>query len=689
MSKYFKIEDNAVVFKRKYETVRIEGWGENGIRVRTTENRNFTAEDWALTEDVPHQAVVEVRTEQFEVPYSTADMKIASVKNGKITAEIMENGRIRFLNDKGEVLLKEHYRSFSHGLDFESDYDLNFNLHHIARKYRSVGGDNYHITLSFDADENEKIFGMGQYQQKRLNLKGCILDLRQLNTQASVPFYVSNKGYGFLMNNPAIGKATFGENFTEWDFVSTKQADYWVTAGDTPAEIEYQYSAVTGRTPMMPEYGMGFWQCKLRYQTQDELLTVAREYHKRGIPVDVIIADFFHWTKMGEWKFDPQFWPDPKAMCEELDAMGIKLMVSIWPTVDMQSENMAEMTDRDMIVRVNRGMNRQMECMNISQFADMTNPETREFVWEIIKKNYLDNGVSAFWLDVAEPEFDTPDHDIYRYYKGQALEVANQYPSDYAKMIYDGMKAAGKEDIISLIRCAWAGSQKYGALAWSGDVQSTFKTFRRQFAAGLNMGMAGIPWWNADIGGFFNGDIYAEKFHELLIRWFAFAAFSPCMRIHGDRVPHTKPILISSGGKECAPTGADNEIWSFGEKVEAILVKYIRLRYRIKPYTAKVMKQAHETGAPVMRPLFYNFPQDKAAWEIEDAYCYGDDVLVAPIFEEGMTERAVYLPLGTAWIEAATGKRYEGGQTVVADAPLDVIPVFVREGADVLALINE
>lgn len=253
-------------------------------------------------------------------------------------------------------------------------------------------------------------------------------------------------------------------------------------------------------------------------------------------------------------------------------------------------------------------------------------------------------------------------------------------------MFYEGMKAAGREDVVSLVRCAWAGSQKYGALAWSGDVQSDFKTFRRQVVAGLNMGMAGIPWWNADIGGFFSGNIHSAEFRELLMRWFAFGAVSPVMRLHGDRNPHDKPILISSGGKECAPSGADNEVWSYGEEVETVLRKFIDLRYRLRPYIAKTMEQAHENGSPVMRPLFYNFPEDQKAWEISDAYCFGDDLLVAPVFEAGAVERTVYLPQGTVWVEVNTGKCYEGGQTVTVAAPVDVLPVFAREGADVLKL---
>ena len=264
--------------------------------------------------------------------------------------------------------------------------------------------------------------------------------------------------------------------------------------------------------------------------------------------------------------------------------------------------------------------------------------------------------------------------------------MANAYPADYARMFYDGMKAAGRDDIVSLVRCAWAGSQKYGALAGSGDVQSDFTTFRRQVVSGLNMGMAGIPWWNADIGGFFSGDIHSPDFHELLMRWFAFGTFSPVMRLHGDRNPHDKPILISSGGKECAPTGADNEVWAYGPEVEKVLRKFIDLRYRMKPYIAKAMDQAHEYGTPVIRPLFYNFPQDKTAWDISDAYCFGDDLVVAPIFEAGATERTVYLPAGCAWIDTVSRTRYEAGQYVTVPAPIDVIPVFAREGASVLEL---
>lgn len=185
-----------------------------------------------------------------------------------------------------------------------------------------TGGD-YKITVRFDANENEKIFGMGQYQQPNLNLKGCILELAQRNSQISIPFYISSLGYGFLWNNPGIGEAAFGANYTQWKSECSEEIDYWITADDTPKEIMKNFTEVTGRAPEFPDNALGLWQCKLRYRTQDEVLEVAREYKRRGIPLDVIVIDFFHWIRQGDWSFDPKYWPDPQAMIDELKEMGV------------------------------------------------------------------------------------------------------------------------------------------------------------------------------------------------------------------------------------------------------------------------------------------------------------------------------------------------------------------------------
>lgn len=671
---YFRTVNKSLVFKRRHETLMITPWGENSFRVRGTENTSFTDNDWALYK----ASDCEVNNSDIQITE-----KGATITNGNICARLNAYGKLSFYNQRGELLLKEYYRSWEYGTEDWEDLDQIVMIRAAGREYKGTASDNYHITVKFEADDREHIFGMGQYQHPYLDLKGCSVELAQRNTQASVPFAISSLGYGFLWNNPAIGKANFSKNITEWEVYSSKQVDYWITAGDTPAEIEESYAAVTGTVPMMPDYAMGFWQCKLRYQTQEELLEVAREYYRRKLPVKVIVVDFFHWPNQGDWTFDEEYWPDPKAMIKELEEMGIKLMVSVWPTVDRNSVNYREMAEKDLLVRADRGLQATMECFDTEVFFDATNPEARKFIWDKCKENYLDKGVTLFWLDEAEPEYTAADFDIYRYYQGSALECANIYPAMYAKAFYDGMREEGVENPINLIRCAWAGSQRFGALAWSGDVPSTFTQLKNQMTAGLNMGLAGITWWTADIGGFHGGNIHDPKFHELLIRWFQFGTFCPVMRLHGDRDPHDQKPLGTKGGGMCA-SGASNEIWSYTPKAEEVMTKYIQLRERLKPYITEAMKEAHEKGTPVIKPLFYDFSQDDKAWLTGDCYLFGHDLLVAPVTEAGAVTKSVYLPLGADWIEAESGKAYEGGQTITIDAPLETIPVFARKGSEVI-----
>jgi alpha-D-xyloside xylohydrolase len=549
-----------------------------------------------------------------------------------------------------------------------------------AREFKSVIGGDYKITARFESvSPGERIYGMGQYQQPWLNLKGMDLELAQRNSQASVPFMISSPGYGFLWNNPAIGRVTFGKNITTWEASSSKCLDYWITAGETPAEIEEQYARAVGTVPMIPDYATGFWQCKLRYQTQEELLGIAREYKKRGLPISVIVVDFFHWPYQGEWKFDPVYWPDPDAMIRELKTMGIELMVSIWPTVDRRSENWNEMLEKGFLIRTERGYRIGMDFQGNTVYYDATNPEARTYVWNKAKKNYYDKGIKIFWLDEAEPEYSVYDFDNYRYHLGSDLEISNIYPLMYAKTFFDGMKASGQEKIINLLRCAWAGSQRYGALVWSGDIHSTFESFRNQLAAGLNMGIAGIPWWTTDIGGFFGGEVTDPAFHELLVRWFQWGCFCPVMRLHGYRDP-VKPQFGTTGGASCV-SGADNEVWSFTGEVYEICKKYLFLREKLRPYVTVQMRFAHEKGTPVMRPLFYDFPKDMEAWETEDEYMFGPNYLVAPVMYEAMRERKVYLPAGVMWTNTWDGVTFEGGKSITVSAPLDTIPIFTRDGS--------
>lgn len=685
-------EGNRLIIADGVSQVWIDPWGENSARIRMTKEARMDENDWALTEPVKEYIPV-ITEKELDItdPWYKGDEwtkyhmtgKEYTMVNGKLTVKINPEGWISFYNQKGELLTAEYWRNRNRINRYAVPLRID------AREMKPVQGtDEYEVTMRFEAFDDEKIYGMGQYQEKNLNKKGAILELAQRNSQASVPFMVSSRGYGFFWNNPAIGTAAFGVNKTEWYARRTKKIDYFITAGDTPAEIEKQYSDATGRTPLMPEFGLGYWQCKLRYRNQEELLKVAREHKRRGLPMDAIVIDFFHWSMQGNFEFEKRDWPDPEAMVKELKELGIETVVSVWPTIDERSKYFGEMSDNGYLVRTDRGCGDHMTWMGNTIFYDATHPGARKFVFDKCKKNYYDKGIRIFWLDEAEPEYGPYDFDNYRYYAGPALQCSNIYPVMYAKGFYDGLKEAGEKEIMSLVRCAWAGSQKYGVLTWSGDIHSSFRAMREQLQAGLNMGMAGIPWWTSDIGGFIGGDITDPAFKELLVRWFAWGAFCPVFRMHGERSPWYEREEEFIDGVRQLTSGQDNEVWSFGEDNYEILKKYLFLREKLRPYIRECMRRASETGEPVMRPLFFDFPEDQKAWETEDAYMFGKDLLVAPVMEAGISERAVYLPADTRWKESATGRIYEGGETVSASAPIDIIPVFIREGADISVYEN-
>ena len=401
-------EGNSLVIGDGRYTLRLEPWGVNSLRVRMTGEPVMDAHDWALCEKV-EECVPEITCEEVDTtdPWYKGDEykkyhqtgKIYRMKNGKITAQISTEGWLSFYNQRGELLTEEYWRNRNR----INRYCVPIRVD--ARELKPIPGTtDYELTARFEAYDDEKIFGMGQYQEKHLDKKGAVLELAHRNSQASVPFMISSRGYGFFWNNPAIGTASFGTNKTEWYAKSTKKLDYFITAGDTPFEIEEQYSAAAGRTPMMPEYGLGYWQCKLRYRNQEELLAVAREHKRRGLPMDAIVVDFFHWTMQGEFKFEPRDWPDPEGMVKELKEMGIEPVVSVWPTIDERSENFGEMSDKGYLVTPDRGMAYHMSWMGNTVFFDATNPGAQKFVWEKCRENYYKKGIRCFWLDEAEPE---------------------------------------------------------------------------------------------------------------------------------------------------------------------------------------------------------------------------------------------------------------------------------------------
>jgi alpha-D-xyloside xylohydrolase len=654
------LKGDAVYWEGEGELLKLEPWGENALRFRASKRLEIPEEDWSLLPPGKHRALVEREDEKIVI------------RNGKIGAEVLINGTVNYFDAGGEYLLEEYW------IDKREERVP----HRRAREYRHHSSDSFRTSLYFKADPDERFYGMGQVPNGCFDLKGTVIELQQKNGHCVIPFLLSSKNYGFLWNNPAVGQAELVHNHTRWYAEATRGIDYVVTAGDSPDELLQNYTGLTGRPPMLPDFASGFWQCKLRYRSQEELLEVAREYRRRGLPLSVIVIDYFHWTEQGEWRFDSRFWPDPKGMVEELESMGIKVMVSVWPTVDPNSENYREMAESNRLIRAERGVGVFFMFEGPETYVDMTNPRARSYLWEKLKQNYWDHGIRMFWLDEAEPEMRPYDYDNVRYAIGNGLEVSNIYPFYYAKALRDGQQAAGQEDgeIVNLIRSAWVGSQRFGAVLWSGDIECTFDSLRRQIKAGLHVGLSGISWWTTDIGGFLGGDPEDPEYRELFVRWFQFGVFCPIFRLHGFRYPWLDPLPGQVHG-----SGGPNEVWSYGEEAYGILKSQLELRERLRPYVMEQMRTAHETGRPVMRPLFYDFPADCRCWEIDDQYMFGPDIVVAPVIEQGARTRRVYLPADseTVWLEAVEGNEHRGGAELEVSAPLERIPFFLRKGSAV------
>ena len=643
-----ELKDNKIYMTRAGEAVCVSACGKNSIRFQAAPSGKLIEQNWTL---MPQEVPAKVWEEEDK----------AVLETGTMRAELTHDGKLTYFRDGKQILREQPEMTFNSGI----------------RNYRNKGSHLWTVRISFEANENEHFYGLGHEPTDCFDLKGCTYDLRHLNAKCSMPYVYSTLGYGFLWNQPSTGRCELARNRTRWTSDSTRQVDY-VVIGGSPREVAGTLADLTGHAPMMPDWATGFWQCKLRYETQEQVLSVARRYKELGIPLSVIVIDYFHWTEQGDYRYDPKYWPDPRAMADELHKMGIRLMVSMWPTINEKSENYQTMLDNNMLIRTVSGSNRVFDFYGPQAEIDPTNPETRKYVWQRLKENYVDNGVDLLWFDEAEPEIHPEHFDNLILSLGNGDEVGLIYPYYYAQLVYDGMKEMGRDDIVTLSRCAYIGAQKFGTLVWSGDIPSTFESLRKQIKSGLNMAMCGIPWWTTDIGGFYGGDIESDEFRELIVRWFQYGVFCPVFRLHGSRNGHdrTRDIIEPSGG--------DNELWSFGDRDYEILRDLVFLRERLRPYIHDQMAIASKDGVPVMRPLLFDWPEDETCTSIGDEFLFGDDILFAPIVNRGETSRRVYLPAGE-WVFARDGKEYAGGQWITCTAELNEFIAFVKKGASVLS----
>jgi alpha-D-xyloside xylohydrolase len=652
MDKRISKTDNRLVYKSDRETLVIEPWGRDGLRVRVTQLPEIIDKPWALTEPVDAQATIEISDTG------------ATIRNGKISARIQD-----ILTQRGHLQFFKHTGDTSACILSEQDYVVH--AHNPGtRIFRPVGDGFSHAEVHFAPRDGERFYGMGLNATGTLNLKGSVIDLYQRHVKHVVPFVVSSEGYGFLWNNPSLGRVELGNSMTRWVSYGCRQLDYYITAGDSYAEIMEHYADVSGHAPVFPYWASGFWQCKNRYTSQEEFLGVAREFKRRGLPVSVLVIDWQHWRFFGDWKLDPEYWPDPKAMVRELDEMGVRIMISPWILVDERSENYEYMKEHGLFTGSVGGKKDMVDVYGPKHQYDPTNPVAARFLWSKWKENYFDLGIRTFWLDPCDDLHDIQDYDQMLCHIGPGTEVHNYFPVAHQKNIYEGLVAAGENEVVTICRSSWAGSQRYGASPAVHDIMSSFEHLATYMKAGLNLAMSGIPWGASEIGGFVTLDNESDCFHELMVRWYQYAVFTPVFRTHGSR--------------------PNNEAWTIGGDTYPHIRAALILRERLRPYIMEQMKLASERGLPPMRPLFFDFEDDPETAEVEDEFLFGPDLLVAPITRYEARTREAYLPVGTEWTDAWTGEKLPGGQIVEADAPIERIPVYVRgNNPDLAGLFKE
>lgn len=644
--KNVRYSNNEIIFNRYGELVRITPCGENAIRFEGFPDGRIVEENFTL---MPQESKCKIEEKDNFICMTVGSTMFKLEQRGKLT--VYKDNKV-ILEEKPELTFEDGYR----------------NYHNVASGLWSA-------RVTFKPNENEHFYGLGHEATNLFDLKGASFDLRNVNAKCTIPYVYSSLGYGFIWNNPAVGNVELSANRTRWSVDATKKIDFVVITG-TPKSVSSTLADLTGHAPVMPHWATGFWQSRLRYECQDDLLEVARRYKKEGIPLSAIVCDYFHWTEQGDYKFDPAYWYDVEAMTKELHEMDTKLVVSMWPTINGASENFDYMRNNNMLMRTSRGADRVFSFYGWQCEIDVTNPETRKYVWQKLKENYIDKGVDALWFDEAEPEIHPEHFDNLIWHRGRADEVGMLYPYYYSKMAFDGFNEIGVDVPVTLTRCAYLGSQKFGSLVWSGDIPSTFESLSCQVKAGLNMAMCSIPWWNTDIGGFYGGDTTSEEYRELILRWFQYGVFSPVMRVHGNRNRHGE----QSNLKE--PSGDPNELWSFGEENFETLKELVFLRERLRPYIEKNMEIAAQKGYPIMRPMFFEFPNDEACYNLGEQYMFGEDILFAPIVNKGQIKKIVYLPEGE-WILTKDKKEYSNGYVEITANPNEFI-AFVKKGKDVI-----
>src|SRR5579863_4252220 len=631
-------ETDGLVISMGTGTLKLQVCSDSIIRVLYSPTNSFPAKtDYVVLKQTWPVSKWTAQSTDDAVTLSTSQLKITLTR---------KDGSIIYADANGNSLVTERSRSMT-------PQKVNGEDTYRAESFINIYG------------SHEGLYGLGQHQAGVWNYRGESVDISQDNSNIAVPLMLSSKGYGIFWNNTS--RSRFNNRFANYLYISSEVADvidYYFLYGPDFDKIIAGYRDLTGQAPMFGKWAYGFWQCKNRYKSQDEILGVARKYRDLHIPVDNIVQDWFWWNRKGEFVFNKNY-PDPKGMVDGLHAENFHLMISIWPFFEPGSTNYDYMEKKGWFVDKFKFAKPPYHTDGMAVY-DATNPEARKFYWSEINKALFSIGIDAWWMDTTEPETEGQEDNILLGHKlaaGSGNRYVNVFPLMDTGAVYDGQRSASdKKRVYILSRSAFSGEQRNSVTAWSGDINSDFFSFRRQIPAGLNFALSGIPYWTTDIGGFVFGNPDDPAFRELFVRWFQFGTFSPVLRVHGTRNPD------------------GNELWSYGPDAQKILVNFDKLRYRMLPYIYSLAWKTTSAGYTPMRPLVMDFRTDERAQNIGDQFMFGPAFLVSPVTEPAATTRQLYLP-DAKWYDFWSGAPVAGGRMIEAPAPIDRLPLYVRAGS--------
>jgi alpha-D-xyloside xylohydrolase len=617
-------------------TLRIEVWGERTIRVLFTTGSSPTPG--------PSLAVIVPRSAP---PFTVHDQGTSIVvATPQLQAQVdKSSGQVTFLSPSGAVILAEASGSGHQLVPVDAG----------PGPYESVG--------TFAPKSGESYYGLGQHAQAQsgnMAYRGSTQLMQRNPGESSVPLLVSSGGYGILWDNPSITTVDLTSGIAMTSAVAGA-VDYYFMAGKAD-DVVASYRALTGAAPMFGRWALGYWQSKDHYGSQSEVLGVASQYRSRQIPIDNVVQDWQYWgnNPWGSHQFDSNNYPDPAGMFAMLHQTGFHAMISVWGRFASGSSNFdALKAGNDFITPTLSDKS--------TYYYDPFKADGRSLYWQQMNTDLFAKGVDGWWLDATEPELNANWGEFANFQTGPGpgTVIYNAYPLMTTTAVHDGQRAASDQKrVFILTRSAYAGQQRNGAVTWSGDISGDWPTFKRQIPAGLNFSLSGLPYWTTDTGGYFLsnlGDPSQPAYQELYQRWFQFAGFCPMFRTHG--------------------TGPDRFVWSFGTAAQAVLQGVDELRYRMLPYIYSLSWMVYNQAYTMMRALVFDFASDPMALDIPDEYMFGPALLVNPVSDAGATSRQVYLPASTTWVDFWTGSSQQGGQTIMADAPIDHLPLYVPAGS--------